>query len=96
MIARYRLYGFEDRVEVGKVAGFELRIKCLPIHDDLKGAPPRRHQAERFDIVFQSQKFRRQTDGFGLIISNGAILDDDFYAHRQLTLESRFAFSTNR
>jgi hypothetical protein len=61
-------------------------MKCLPIHDDLKCAPACRHQAERFDVLFQSQKFLRQTDGFGLVISNRAILDYDLQAHWLLTL----------
>src|SRR4029077_44704 len=85
-MSRHRLYGFEDCVEVGKITGFELRIECLPIHDDLKCATACRHQAERFDVLFQSQKFFRQTDGFGLVISNAAIFDNDFYAHRLLTV----------
>jgi hypothetical protein len=84
-MGRHRLNGFEDCIEVGKFTGFELRIKCFPIHDDLKCATASGHQTERFDVLFQSQQFLRQTDGFGLIISNAAILDDDFYAHWQLT-----------
>jgi hypothetical protein len=63
-------------------------MKCLPIHYNLKCAPACRHQAERFDVLFQSQKFLRQTDGFGLVISNRAILDDDFQAHWLLTLNT--------
>jgi len=61
-------------------------MKCLPIHDDLKCAPARRHQAERFDVLFQCKKFLRQTDGFRLVVSNRAILDNDFQAHWLLTL----------
>ena len=80
-MGNHRLYGFEDCLEVGKLTGFKLRIKCFPIHDDFKGATARRHQAERFDIFFQSQKFLRQTDGSGLVISNRAILDHNFQAH---------------
>ena len=91
---RHRLYGFEDCVEVGKITGFELRIECLPIHDDLKCATACRHQAERFDVLFQSQKFFRQTDGFGLVISNAAIFDNDFYAHRLLTVTEFSSIST--
>ena len=56
-------------------------MKYLPINDDLKCATAGRDQAERFDTLFESQKFLRQTDGFGLVISNRAILDDDFYTH---------------
>jgi hypothetical protein len=92
----HRLDLFEDCVEVRKIAGSELGMKCLPIHDDLKCAAARRHQAERFDILFQSQKFLRQTDGFRLVVSNTAILDDDLYAHWQLTFKVRFDFSTDR
>jgi len=93
-MGRHRLYGFEDCVEVGKITGFELRIKCLPIHDDLKCASASGHQAEGFDVLFQSQKFLRQTDGFRLVISNAAIFDNDFYAHRQLTVTEYSNVST--
>jgi len=91
-ISAHRLDGFEDCVEVRKIAGSKLGMKCLPIHDDLKYATACRDQAERFDILFQSQKFLRQTDGFGLVISNTAILDDDFYVHWLLTWKHRFNF----
>jgi hypothetical protein len=89
-ISTHRLDGFEDCTGVRKIAGFELGMQSVPIYDDLKCAPPRRHQGERFDILFQSQKFLRQTDGFGLVISNRAILDDDFHGHWYLTLKFRF------
>jgi hypothetical protein len=59
----------------------ELGVKWLAIYRDLKRAPAPRHQGKRLDILFQAQKFFRQTDGFRLVISNRAILDDDFYAH---------------
>ena len=82
----HRLDGFENCVEVRKIAGSKLGMKCLPIHDNLKCASACRHQAERFDVLFQSQKFLRQTDGLRLVVSNRAILDDDFQAHWLLTL----------
>jgi len=91
-MSTHRLDGFEDCVKVREIASLELGMKYLPIHDDLKCAAARRHQAKRFDILFQSQKFFRQTDGFGLVISNTAILDDDFYAHWLFTLKFRFDF----
>ena len=71
-------------------------MKYLAIHYDLKCAAARRHQTERFDILFQSQKFFRQTDGLRLVISNAAILNDDFNAHGLLTLKCSFDLSTDR
>ena len=85
-ISTNRLDVFENCVEVGKIAGSELGIKYLPIHDNLKCAAACRHQSKRFDVLFQSQKFLRQTDGFDLVISNRTILDNDFQAHWLLTL----------
>jgi hypothetical protein len=92
----HRLGGFENRVEVGKIASSELGMKCLSIDDNLKCSTTRRHQAERFDILFQSQKFFRQTDGLGLVISNRAILDDNFQAHWLFTLTLSFDNPTDR
>jgi hypothetical protein len=48
------------------------------------------------DILFQSQKFFRQTDGLRLVISNAAILDDDLNLHGLLSLPFRFDCSPDR
>jgi hypothetical protein len=82
-VSAHRLDSLENCIEVGEISGFKLRVKCLAIHDDLKCATGRRHQAERSNILFKSQEFLRQTDGFRFVISNAAIFDDDLYAHRQ-------------
>lgn len=63
--------------------GRELGIDFLPINDDLERSTASWSQSERLDIPFEGQKFLRQTDGFRLIVSNRAVLNDNLYAHTQ-------------
>ena len=61
----------------------------MPIDADFKGAAAGRNELERTDALFQFENFRRQTDGFGFVVSSGAIFDGDFDAHIFLWSQSR-------
>jgi hypothetical protein len=75
--------GLEDRARLRKLAGLQFGINLFPIDAHFKRAAPRRHQAQRTQALFEAQKFFRQTDGFGFIVSSRAVFDCDFGGHDQ-------------
>ena len=76
-----RPHGLEDGVGIGELPRLQLGIDLLAIDADLKAAAARRHQREAADFLFELQEFVRQTDGTRLVVSDRAILDDDFQGH---------------
>lgn len=73
--------GFDDGVEVRKIAGLLLGKQFLSIDTDFEDAAARRHELQRTETLFELQELHRQTDGLGLIVSSGAILDRNFRIH---------------
>ena len=51
---------------------------------DFEGAAARWDESERRDPIAELENLSRQTDGFGRVVSNAAILDPDFGFHRSL------------
>jgi hypothetical protein len=92
----YLLDRLDDLSEVRKFSRLELGINLLAINDDLKRAARTRGQGERLHSVLQSQKFFRQTDGLWLVVSNCAVLNDDFDAHACPSWQSRPGATPNR
>ena len=75
--------GLEDSAGLRKLARLQFRVNLFPIDADLKSAAPRRHEPQRTDALLEAQKFFRQTDGLGFVISSRAIFDCDFGSHDQ-------------
>jgi hypothetical protein len=70
----------DDVVVVGKFLGLQLGVDIFPVQTDLEG-PARRGnegQSRNIPLEFEEELFR-QTDGFWLIPSSGAI--GDLYSH---------------
>jgi hypothetical protein len=63
------------------LAGFLLGIDFLSVNAHFKDPATCRDQRQRTNILFQPQKFFRQTDGLRLVVSNAAIFDDYFQSH---------------
>jgi hypothetical protein len=59
-------------------------MEHLAIGADFEGAAARRHERERRNPIAEIENLSRQTDGFGRVVSNAAILDPDFGFHRSL------------
>lgn len=51
------------------------------MNTDLEHASRGGHEFQRTQVQFELKQFNRQTDGFGFVVSNGAVLDDDFGFH---------------
>ena len=59
-------------------------MECFAIGADFEGAATRWDEGERRDPIAELENLSRQTDGFGRVVSNAAILDPDFGFHRSL------------
>jgi hypothetical protein len=85
-----------ERVEVRPFAGRELGVEQFSIGADFEGAAARRHERERRDPIAEFENLSRQTDGFGRVVSNAAILDPDFGFHRSLLSKGEAIGQKNR
>ena len=85
-LLRFHLVSCSNRLNDGlrfrKLSGLDFRKNLLSIHADLKDTAARRNQLQRTNVLFELQKFLRQTDGMRLVISSRAILNCDFETHR--------------
>lgn len=73
-----RAHRLENFVRLRELSRGELGINLVSIDADLKRAAARWHECERMNGLLESQQFFRQTDGMWLVVSSGAVLDDDF------------------
>lgn len=71
-----------ERFEVRPFAGVEFGVERFAIGADFEGAAARWDEGERRDPIAEFENLGRQTDGFGRVVSNAAILDPDFGFHR--------------
>ena len=61
---------------LGEALFLKFRVDELPIQCDFKPSAARGNQRERFDVLLKGfQELIRQTDGFVLIASLGAVFD---------------------
>ncbi|SRR6266511_952337 len=79
--SKLRLDGFDNRVEVRKLARLQFGIDLFPMEADLKGAAAGRDEFQRTDSLLKRQDFLRQTDGLRFVVSSRAIFDGDFRIH---------------
>ena len=56
-------------------------MEQMSIDAHFKSAAARRDQVKDRDLLFEFEDLDRQTDGFWLVVSDSAILDDDFGFH---------------
>ena len=61
--------------------GLQFGMDEFAIDLHLKGATRRWNQPDRSDPLFQTQEFFRQTDGFGFVVSSGAVFDGNIQTH---------------
>ena len=80
--------GFDDGIEVRKLAGLLLGKQFLSIDADFEDAAARRHKLQRTETLFELQELDRQTDGLGLIVSSGAIFDRNFRIHLTINVST--------
>ena len=73
---------FDDRGRLRKFPRLFFRVDFLPVHNDFEDPATRRNQFQRSNILFEPQKFFRQTDGLRLIISHAAIFDRNLESHK--------------
>ena len=70
-----RLDCFDDGVEVGPIAGFQLGMDELSLGANFKGAAAGRNESEGRNAFSEFEDLGRQTDGLGRVVSNHAVLD---------------------
>ncbi len=68
---------FDQRVEIGELTRLQLGMKKDSIDTYFKRDATGRHQPERTDALLELQNPNRQTGGFRLVVSGGAIFDGD-------------------
>ena len=65
---------------VGKLVRFEFRVNQLAVDFQFEAAASRGNQCERFDLLFERfEQQVRQTDGFRLVSSHGAVAKFNFH-----------------
>jgi hypothetical protein len=79
-----RFNRFDDRVEIGPIAGFELGVQQFAVGADLEGSACGRNKSERRDAFSKFKNFGRQTDGLRRVVSDYAVFDRNFSFHRDL------------
>ncbi len=78
----------DDGVKIRPLAGIEFGMEAFAIGADFEGAAARWDEGKRRDPIAELENLSRQTDGFGRVVSNAAILDPDFGFHRSLLSHS--------
>jgi hypothetical protein len=71
----------QNGVRLGELPRGFLAVKALAIDADFEGAACGRHQLQRTQTQLEREYLFRQTDGFGFVVSDRAIFDDDFRFH---------------
>ena len=80
----------ENRGGIRKLPGLQLGVDFLPIQADFESAPCGRHKGESSDILLKlEEQFFRQTDGFWLKPSSGAIYDFDSHDWSDFALRNK-------
>jgi hypothetical protein len=86
---------FDDGIEIGPIAGFELGVQELAVGADLEGSARGRNKSERRDAFSKFKNFGRQTDGLRRVVSDYAVFDRNFSFHRDL-LSSKKGIDTSK
>ncbi len=76
-------------IEIGPFSSLQLGMDELAVSVDLKRAPTRGSEGERFDSLPEFENFCRQTDGLRRVISNHAVFNRYFGFHLVLLFIQR-------
>jgi len=74
----------QDFLRIGEFAGGLLGVDLGAVEADLEYPASGGNEFDRRDLLLETQKEFRQTDGFGLIVSHRAVLDGNLGLHKLL------------
>jgi hypothetical protein len=70
----------DHRLLIGKCTGLQLRVEQLAVHTEFEASAGGWDERQTLDALFVLvEQFRRQTDGFWLVISHCTILEFDVH-----------------
>lgn len=71
---------FDHRVFIGELARLQFGVYEIVVDAHFETSAPGGNQEQAANLLFEcGQDFRRQTDGFGFVVSNGAVLQSDVH-----------------
>ena len=65
----------DDLIRIGEFACRDLAVNQLVIRHHFEHTTSCGYQCQRGNVFLELEQFFRQTDGFGFVVSNRAILD---------------------